>query len=185
MNKKNFSDAISRLDEKYYDEALNCKKKKSLTPKWIAAVAACLCVAAVGVAFAMNEKKAAVVPSHGNDPEQTATYSSDCNVSKSIAQAVNLDGETYFICGTGEAEILKECNLPESLSEKYAGNRISYLYFDENTGEYVPGEDEKNADGELFEYAPSPGKNVYIVAFGERYYAAIKHDENGYHGIEN
>lgn len=39
--------------------------------------------------------------------------------------------------------------------------------------------------GKLFEYAPSPGKNVYIVAFGERYYAAIRHDENGYHGIEN
>ena len=45
MNSKKFSEAMSELDSKYIDEALNYKKK-ARKPGWIkwGAVAACLCL---------------------------------------------------------------------------------------------------------------------------------------------
>ena len=48
MNAKKFSDAMSELDTKYVDEALNYKKKakKPIWVKW-GAIAACLCLIAV------------------------------------------------------------------------------------------------------------------------------------------
>ena len=56
MNVKKFSDAMSELDTKYVDEALNYKKKdkKPIWIKW-GAMAACLCVLVVGaVTFLHN-----------------------------------------------------------------------------------------------------------------------------------
>lgn len=52
MNAKKFSDAMSELDTKYVDEALNYKKKakKPVWVKW-GAVAACLCIAVCVVAI--------------------------------------------------------------------------------------------------------------------------------------
>lgn len=49
MNAKKFSDAMSELDSKYIDEALNYKKKakKPVWVKW-GAMAACLCLIVVG-----------------------------------------------------------------------------------------------------------------------------------------
>lgn len=48
MNAKKFSDAMSELDTKYVDEALNYKKKAK-RPGWIkwGAMAACLCLMVV------------------------------------------------------------------------------------------------------------------------------------------
>ena len=48
MNAKKFSDAMSELDTKYVDEALNYKKKakKPIWVKW-GAMAACLCLVVV------------------------------------------------------------------------------------------------------------------------------------------
>lgn len=45
MNSKKFSEAMSELDSKYIDEALNYKKK-ARKPGWIkwGAAAACLCL---------------------------------------------------------------------------------------------------------------------------------------------
>ena len=45
MNAKKFSDAMSELDTKYVDEALNYKKKMK-KPVWIkwGVMAACLCL---------------------------------------------------------------------------------------------------------------------------------------------
>ena len=57
MNAKKFSDAMSELDTKYVDEALNYKKKagkkkkKQNWTKW-GAMAACLCLVIIG-AFAL------------------------------------------------------------------------------------------------------------------------------------
>ena len=50
MNAKKFSDAMSELDTKYVDEALNYKKKakKPIWVKW-GAIAACLCLIAVAI----------------------------------------------------------------------------------------------------------------------------------------
>ena len=50
MNAKKFSDAMSELDSKYIDEALNYKKKakKPVWVKW-GAMAACLCLIVVAI----------------------------------------------------------------------------------------------------------------------------------------
>ena len=50
MNKKKFAEAISMVDDKYYEEAANYQRKKK-TPVWLkwGALAACLCLVAVGV----------------------------------------------------------------------------------------------------------------------------------------
>ncbi len=50
MNAKKFSDAMSELDTKYVDEALNYKKKakKPIWVKW-GTIAACLCLIAVAI----------------------------------------------------------------------------------------------------------------------------------------
>lgn len=56
MNAKNFSDAMSEIDSRYVDEALNYKKKvkKPIWIKW-GAMAACLCLMlAGGVMFLQN-----------------------------------------------------------------------------------------------------------------------------------
>ena len=57
MNSKKLFDAMSELDTKYVDEALNYKKK-SKKPIWVkwGAVAACLClvVAAISVSHILN-----------------------------------------------------------------------------------------------------------------------------------
>ncbi len=103
------------------------------------------------------------------------------NVSKGVAQTVRINGGTYFVCGEGEVEILKKCSLPEKLDSSLAGKRISYLKYNESTSQYIQTE---NGNGELFEYAQQPNTNVYIVRLGEKYYAAILHDENGYHGLQ-
>ena len=52
MNAKKFSDAMSELDSKYIDEALNYKKKAK-KPRWIkwGAMAACLCLVIAGIAI--------------------------------------------------------------------------------------------------------------------------------------
>ena len=54
MNAKKFSDAMSELDTKYVDEALNYKKKakKPIWVKW-GAIAACLCLMIPLTAFAV------------------------------------------------------------------------------------------------------------------------------------
>ena len=55
MNAKKFSDAMSELDTKYVDEALNYKKKakKHIWVKW-GAIAACLCLMIPLTAFAVD-----------------------------------------------------------------------------------------------------------------------------------
>lgn len=169
MNEKIFSEAMGELDEKYYAEAVNFKKKRIGTPlKRIAVAAACLCVAVFGIVLSANSKKPSVDPSNSN-------------VSTGVAQTVKFNGGTYFVCGTGEAEILKECGLPQTLDSSLAGKHISYLRFEESKSEFVLQNEEKGSAGELFEYAKKPNKNVYIIALGKNYYAAIRHDENGYH----
>jgi len=74
MNSKIFSDAMSELDNKYVDEAINYKKKakKAGTIKW-GAMAACLAVLVVacGIFFHSNSGMVVKVYAHGTDEEIT------------------------------------------------------------------------------------------------------------------
>lgn len=63
MNKKKFAEAISMVDDKYYEEAANYQRnKKSAWGRW-GALAACFCLVVVGAllsvnAYAANNNKA-------------------------------------------------------------------------------------------------------------------------------
>lgn len=97
-----------------------------------------------------------------------------------IPQTVKFNRADYVICGSrGEAAILKDTNLPEVITRAHAGALIAYLDVDGNIFRVA----EETTDVLMFEYAPSPCENVYIVLIDGEYFAAIRHDENGYHGI--
>ena len=163
MNTKNFSDGMNELDNKYVDEAVNYKKKAKhpIWMKW-GALAACLCLIISGIWVA-----------HQPDEKETP--------SQAMAQTVILNDEYYYICGKGEASILQECGLPTVISSDLAGNHIAYLKFDGNHSYTIS---DKQTDVELFSYAPEQNSNIYIVQLGQEYYAAIRHDQNGYHGLK-
>ncbi len=86
----------------------------------------------------------------------------------------------YHICGSGESPILKECGLPLEITSDLAGTFISYL---------EPGSDntylftETDTGTILYEYGPDPNENVYIVLLDRRYFAAIRCDADGHHGL--
>lgn len=102
--------------------------------------------------------------------------------SSAKAQMISYNNSDYFVCGSeGEASILKECGLPEKLTADLAGKHIEYLKENENGFEIT----DKETDIELFEYAKMPNDNVYILKIGDDYYAAIKNDSSGYHGLND
>lgn len=88
----------------------------------------------------------------------------------------------YVICGDeGEAEILKNCGLPAKLTADLVGNFVSYLEYD---GEHNYTLAENETEISMFEYKPQPNTNVYIVRIDGKYFAAVKYDGDGYHGIK-
>lgn len=88
----------------------------------------------------------------------------------------------YVICGDeGEAEILKNCDLPSKLTADLVGKFVSYLDYD---GEHCYTLTENETEIPMFEYKPQPNTNVYIVRIDGKYFAAVKYDGNGYHGIK-
>jgi len=136
------------------------------TPRRIAAVAACFCVAAAVIfGFFLNG-------TGGGDKNP--------NVSHGVAQTVSFDNTIFYVCGEGEAEVLKNCGLPAVLTKELAGAHVSYLRLEESTSQYILTDKDEGESCELFEYAPKPNKNVYIISYHGKYFAAIAHDENGY-----
>ena len=88
----------------------------------------------------------------------------------------------YVICGDeGEAEILKNCGLPAKLTADLVGKFTSYLEYD---GEHCYTLTENETEIPMFEYNPQPNTNVYVVRIDGKYYAAVKYDGDGYHGIK-
>lgn len=88
----------------------------------------------------------------------------------------------YVICGDeGEAEILKNCDLPSKLTADLVGKFVSYLDYD---GEHCYTLTENETEIPMFEYKPQPNTNVYIVRIDGKYFAAVKYDGDGYHGIK-
>ena len=160
MTAKKFSNALGNIGESYVDEAVNytAKKKSNAWVKW-ASVAACFSIMLVSVVFAVQYFD---------------------NNQFEIPQTVKFNNADYVICGSdGEATILEQVNLPTVLTEDLAGKQIAYLEVDNNIFSIT----ETVTDFVLYEYAPYPNSNVYIVLIDGNYYAAIRRDANGYHGI--
>lgn len=95
MNMKKFSDAMSELDSKYIDEALNYKKtaKRPVWLKW-GAIAACLCVII----------SLSVIILHQNEPERltTGAHLEIINVELTEWQS---DGFKAVVVDTGNSSI--------------------------------------------------------------------------------
>ena len=75
MNAKKFSDAMSELDCKYIDEALNYKKKAK-KPRWIkwGVIAACLCLIVPLTAFAIDTIQYNAAVDYLTSPKKYLTY---------------------------------------------------------------------------------------------------------------
>ena len=102
--------------------------------------------------------------------------------STGYAPTVLIGNAQYVICGDeGEAEILKNCGLPAKLTVDLVGKFVSYLDYD---GEHYYTLTENETEIPMFEYKPQPNTNVYIVRIDGKYFAAVKYDGDGYHGIK-
>ena len=98
------------------------------------------------------------------------------------ASQISYNEAIYFILGGGEAMILKECGLPEEITQDLAGEFIGYL--DKGRTDLYQ-LTELDTGTKLFEYGPGPNENVYIVLIDGRYFAAVRNDAEGYHGLNS
>lgn len=158
--------SITNINNQFIEEArAKAKKKKSGWLIW-GAMAACLCLVIAGIAMLMLNNEL---------PNQ---------ISHEKVEIVEFNGAEYVVCGMGEIAILQECGVSSELSGKLAGRHICYLEFSDYR--YFPVEkadrEDKN-DIELFEYTPKPNENVYIMCKTGKYYAVIRRDSDGYHGL--
>ena len=97
---------------------------------------------------------------------------------------IEFNGVEYFVCSNDDKTILQECGIMVELNEDLAGDHVCYLGISDNR--FVPVE-KANAseanDIELFEYAPEPNENVYIMCRSGEYFAAVRMDGESYHGL--
>lgn len=167
MNEPKISKAMAYLDDDLISDAVKYPPQKAKRPVWAkwTAMAACLCLLVVG---------GLTLPSWLN-------HLQNGKGSTSVAPTVIMNNAEYTICGAAvEAIILQECGLPTELTSDLAGTFIAYLNYD---GEcYYTITDEKT-DVLLYEYKTEPNTNVYIVLIDGTYFAAIRRDSKGFHGI--
>ena len=160
MKANDLLDLIGNADDKMIAEAKTTRKsRKNTWIKW-GAMAACLCLVVVGIVTIPN------LTDNAQDYAETVTY----------------NNAQYVICGSGEADILRKCGLPTEIAVDLAGESLGCLAQAEKNN-YVISENAKAGNFELFDYAPQPNDNVYIVRIEGNYYAAIRKDSKGYHGL--
>lgn len=160
MTNEKLYEVLGDINETHVKEAREYRKTRK--PAWVkwGAMAACLCLIVVGAFIAPNLGDGAL------DYAETVIY----------------NNMKYAVCGVGEANILEECGLPTEITKDLAGKHLGYLAQGEKNT-LVIADDLENSKVELFEYAPRPNDNVYILCIEGEYYAAIRWDSDGYHGI--
>ena len=176
--KKNKLDAIGYVDDQLVEKAdkYNGSKKKNAWIKW-GAMAACLCLVVAG----------AVIPVIKNGTTDTPPVAEELPpvidegpaglevITPEKVEIIELNGVDYFICRNDSKDILQKYGISNEVTEDTAGDHVCYLDISED--HFIPAEkadaSEENAI-ELFEYAPEPNENVYIICcFGE-YFAAVR-----------
>jgi len=189
MKEERILNVLGKVDEQYINEADPEIKAKRKAPVWIkwAAMAACLCLV-VGIAVLVGKlsDKSSIPPNPEEAPPVIDEGTAHAN---DYTEVLIYNEVSYTVCGSGEASILEACGLPTQITPDLAGNHICYLGVSTvgNAYQYypVPKSDENIEENsiELFEYAPEPNENVYIICKDEVYFAAIRRDALGYHGI--
>lgn len=126
MNSMKFSEAMSELDSKYVDEAINYKKK-SKKPIWIkwGAIAACLCLVVAGIAVSQISN---VFPDHGAGIDPGGTHPDGVDpiiasvavypATEKIEDVADATNESISEADAYEFDILGEY-LPTSLPDGY------------------------------------------------------------------
>ena len=186
MTTKTFSNALDEISDKYITEVITYKRKqKNVWLKW-GVTAACLCFALVGIAIPMlnNETSTPQQEAAALQPEdmQPVTDEGPANEdSQDYIKILEFNGVEYIIFGEGETAVLQECVISSELTQDLAGEHVCYLGFEKSASSYryfpieKAGPDEENAI-ELFEYAPEPNGNVYILCKDGGYYVAVRKD---------
>lgn len=154
--------AMDNIDDDLISGAIEYENKRTKKNNWLkwGAMAACLCF--VVCAF-------------------VAPYFNDG--AHDYAEIIVYNGAEYVVCGVGEEAILEKCGLPTTITQNLAGKYLGNL---QQSGEdefhYAIGGSE-DSSMKIYEYAPEPNDNVFILCKNGEYYAAIRRDSNGYYGL--
>lgn len=148
MTNKDLYIAIGKVDDDILEQSEVTGKKNSRL-KWGAA-AACLCLCIIGAVSLFHPK--------GDQPSHEV---------QTIA-ALEFDGCYYEICDLDW--VLENYGLPGKITPELAGEHLAYLKHSDSSS-YE--ETAAQTDIELYQYAPSPCRGVYVVRDGENYLAAL------------
>lgn len=160
MNAKKFSMALGNVRDDYISEAISYSRpRRRIAWQKYAAIAACLCIAAVGAVAVIPRLRAQLDIEYGRGHD--------------VVERVVYNGAEYIVCGIGEQSILEEHELPPVITAELAGAHLGYLTMTEGNVYRIT---ETPGDGsiELLEYAPAARDDVYILRIGDRYFAAIR-----------
>lgn len=178
MKKEQLYEALGEINENYISDAHQTTKKKT-HPVWVkwGAMAACLCLVVVGAVLPMTNND---TPTHSQEelPSVTVTVIDEGPAGMTtpeMVEIVEVNGVEYVVYGNEDKDILENYGLPTELTEDLAGEHVCYLGISDNR--FVSAEKadsfEEN-DIELFEYAPEPNENVYIMCKSGEYFAVIR-----------
>ena len=152
MNRKDLYNGFNAVDDDILERS-ETTAKKSKRPAWVkwGAMAACLCLV-IGIAIPVLHHKG------GIGPDQPATAIAALELSGHFYEAVDVP------------QVLEKFGLPKEITADMAGEHVSYLKSDGGVG-YE--ESAIETDIELYQYAPSPCRGVYVLRDGEKYMAAL------------
>lgn len=172
MKEKRILNALEQVDEKYIEDA-SPAKRKSKKPIWIKCVAAAACIVLVAVVVipVLNnmskpqEEEEPIIVDAGEGPAEESDYT----------EIISVNGKEYVVYGESDKDVLTEYGIPTELTEEIAGEHVCYLA--ESNHIYSPVEKadstiEDNAI-ELFELAPIPNENIFVMCRDGAYFVAI------------
>ena len=177
MKKEELFNIIGEVDEQKVAAAGMAMNKKKSRPVWVkwGAMAACLCLVVVGAVLPMTNND---TPTHSQEelPPVTVIDEGPAGMTTpEMVEIVEVNGVEYVVYGNEDKDILENYGLPTELTEDLAGEHVCYLGISDNR--FVSAEkadsSEEN-DIELFEYAPEPNENVYIMCKSGEYFAVIR-----------
>ena len=187
MTNEKLYEAIGDISDNKIKEAKQGRKvKQPIWLKW-GAMAACLClVAGLAIPMINNKPQNEEIPPVAEElPPVIDEGPANLDIiTPEQVEVIEFNGAEYFICKDDNKDILTECGITTEVTEDMAGEHVCYLEI--SNEHFVPVEkadaSEENAI-ELFEYAPEPTENIYILCnFGE-YFAVVRMDGDGYHGL--
>lgn len=164
MNAKKFSDAMSELDTKYVDEALNYKKK-SRKPVWVkwGAMAACLCL----IVAAIITVPSMLNPQEIDSGEAGGLAGGNENVSENILQfpdTIKTIEVTYLVYSS---EISRELSQDEIVAIKEWATALELEHMSYGEGE-AP--NEVYAGGESWVFDVNNGEIKFTYSIIDNHY---------------